>query len=133
MTTDWYELQISKETAYALNRIVGDRMSAAYLSRALTLLSLGRLVITDRLHAHILCMLLGIPHILLNNLMGKNWNFYETWTRGSPLCRLETNAEQAWTLARAAIAARPAGQGEFADRPQAPTPTTRGDLPWPAN
>jgi exopolysaccharide biosynthesis predicted pyruvyltransferase EpsI len=134
MITDWYLLQISKETTHVLNRIAGDRMSAAYLSRALTLLSLGRLVITDRLHAHILCLLLGIPHILLNNIMGKNWNFYEAWTRDSPLCRLATDAAQAWALARATIEALPDRQAEVGDWPQEPEPAKRGDLPWePAN
>jgi exopolysaccharide biosynthesis predicted pyruvyltransferase EpsI len=134
MITDWYELRISRETIYAVNRIAGDRMSQAYLSRALTLLSLGRLVITDRLHAHILCMLLGIPHILLNNLMGKNWNFYEAWTRGTPLCRLATDAEQAWALARAAFDTLPDGATGVSEWSQAPTPTVRGELPWdPAN
>ncbi len=39
-----------------------------------------RVVITDRLHAHILCVLLGLPHILLDNSYGKLRRFYEAWT-----------------------------------------------------
>lgn len=103
MITDWYQMRLSDLTVAALVRFDYDAISMVYLSRAVTLLSLGRLVITDRLHAHILCLLLGIPHILLNSVMGKNWSFYETWTRGSPLCRLETHPTTAWALARSTI------------------------------
>ncbi len=46
-----------------------------------------RLVITNRLHGHILCILMGIPHIFLPNLYYKNEKFYETWTYQIPFCR----------------------------------------------
>jgi exopolysaccharide biosynthesis predicted pyruvyltransferase EpsI len=35
------------------------------------LLGQARIVITDRLHAHVLCALLGIPHVVLDNNYGK--------------------------------------------------------------
>ncbi|HTL46987.1 MAG TPA: polysaccharide pyruvyl transferase family protein [Verrucomicrobiae bacterium] len=41
-----------------------------------------RLVITNRLHGHILCTLMGKPNILLANSYHKNQAFFETWTRG---------------------------------------------------
>jgi pyruvyl transferase EpsO len=66
-------------------------------------LSLGRIVITDRLHGHIFCLMLGIPHVLLNDDDGKNWNFYETWGRQSGLCRLARTPADAWALARSAL------------------------------
>jgi pyruvyl transferase EpsO len=66
-------------------------------------LSLGRIVITDRLHGHIFCLMLGIPHILLNDDLGKNWNFYESWTRQADLCRLARTPAEAWSLARNAL------------------------------
>jgi hypothetical protein len=91
----------------ALIRFDYDAMSKVCLSRAVTLLSIGRLVITDRLNAHILCLLHGIPHILLNNATGENWSFYETWTRGGPQYRLETHPTTAWALARSTIDAPP--------------------------
>jgi exopolysaccharide biosynthesis predicted pyruvyltransferase EpsI len=43
-------------------------------------LSRGRVVITDRLHGHILCLLLGLPHVLLDNSIGKLSAYFETWT-----------------------------------------------------
>lgn len=50
------------------------------LARGSALLARSRLVITDRLHGHILSLLLGIPHILLDNSYGKLSRFYESWS-----------------------------------------------------
>jgi exopolysaccharide biosynthesis predicted pyruvyltransferase EpsI len=50
------------------------------MARGLRLLASGRMVITDRLHGHILCLLLGIPHIAFDNNYGKVGSFIETWT-----------------------------------------------------
>lgn len=52
-------------------------------------------VVTNRLHGHILCVLLGIPHVLLPNSYYKNEAFYRTWTRGIPFCRFESDALKA--------------------------------------
>ena len=102
--TDWYSLFFENEEArLAYQRLDFDARAEATVARALYILSLGRMVITDRLHGHIFCLLLGIPHVLLNNDSGKNWNFYETWTRESPLCRLARNPAEAWSLARNAM------------------------------
>jgi len=49
--------------------------------RGCRVLSQGRLVITDRLHGHILSLLMGIPHVLLDNSYGKVRRFYEAWTK----------------------------------------------------
>jgi pyruvyl transferase EpsO len=43
------------------------------------LLGRGRAVATDRMHAHILSTLLGIPHVVVDNSYGKLRSFYETW------------------------------------------------------
>lgn len=50
------------------------------LRRGLEMLASAEVVITDRMHGHILCLLLGIPHVLLDNNYGKLSSFYETWT-----------------------------------------------------
>ena len=44
------------------------------------MLSTGGLVVTDRLHAHILSLLLDIPHVLLDNSYGKVAGFADQWT-----------------------------------------------------
>jgi len=37
-------------------------------------------IITNRLHAHILCVMMEVEHALLSNSYHKNESFYETWT-----------------------------------------------------
>lgn len=49
------------------------------------LLSRGRVVVTDRLHGHLLSLLLGIPHVIMDDRYGKLRSFYETWTKPCPL------------------------------------------------
>ena len=71
------------------------------LRRGIALLAGSRCVITDRLHGHILCMLLGIPHFLLPNTNGKVRAFYETWTRSSSLVRWSDRESEALELALA--------------------------------
>jgi pyruvyl transferase EpsO len=53
-----------------------------------------QLVITNRLHGHILCILLGIPHVFLPNAYYKNEAFYETWTKDIQFCRFVTDSKQ---------------------------------------
>jgi len=48
------------------------------------LLARARVVVTDRLHGHILSLLLGIPQVLLDNSYGKLRHFHETWTQAMP-------------------------------------------------
>jgi len=49
------------------------------LSRGIRLLSSSRAVVTDRLHGHILCTLLSIPHCVLDNSYGKTSGFISAW------------------------------------------------------
>lgn len=50
------------------------------LERGLRVLASARVVITDRLHGHILCLLMGVPHVVLDNTYGKLSTFREAWT-----------------------------------------------------
>lgn len=59
-----------------------ERLARQRLAHGVEMLSRGRGVITDRLHAHILSLLAGIPHCVLDNSYGKNRAVYEAWTRG---------------------------------------------------
>jgi len=43
-------------------------------------LSRGRVVVSDRLHGHIICMLLDIPHVMLDNFYGKVRNYHAKFT-----------------------------------------------------
>lgn len=69
------------------------------------LLSRGRVVITDRLHAHILCLLLGIPHVLLDNSYGKVRRVHETWTADASQVRWAASPAEAVTVARSLLTA----------------------------
>jgi len=73
------------------------------LARGCRLLSSAHTVVTDRLHGHILCLLLGIPHVLLENSYGKLAAFTETWTAACGLARWAGSPAEAL-----ALAARPA-------------------------
>jgi pyruvyl transferase EpsO len=53
-----------------------------------------RLIITNRLHGHILCILMGIPHIFLPNSYYKNEAFYDAWTHQVPFCRFVKDPEK---------------------------------------
>lgn len=57
------------------------RMLAQWrLRRGLAMLSQGRVVVTDRLHAHILSLLLNVPQVVLDNSYGKVGSFAAQWT-----------------------------------------------------
>lgn len=70
------------------------RRSWGLMHSAIYQLKPYRLVITNRLHAHILCLLLGIPHIFLPNSYFKNEAFYQTWTSQIPFVRFVKDASQ---------------------------------------
>lgn len=42
----------------------------------------GRLVVTDRLHAHVLAGLMGVPHIVVDNSYGKVAAIHGEYTHG---------------------------------------------------
>jgi pyruvyl transferase EpsO len=87
-----------------------DLLGRERLQRGCALLGGGKVVITDRLHGHILCLLLGIPHVLLDNNYGKVRGFYESWTAGSPLASWASSPAEALEAA-AALSEDPACLG----------------------
>jgi pyruvyl transferase EpsO len=115
--------------ALALNRIVSAPLerggrATAVLSRAaastqepiarrrlrlaLETLTRGRVVVTDRLHGHILSTLAGIPHVVLDNASGKSRAMYETWTSNCEIVRFAGDLDGAAALAQELLAASPA-------------------------
>jgi pyruvyl transferase EpsO len=77
-----------------------NHLSRVRMRRGIKLLSSGRVVMTDRLHAHILSILIGKPHVIADNSYGKVSDFYQTWTFRnaesilvSDLSRLHTEAD----------------------------------------
>lgn len=95
----------SRRAPAIARRLAGihDRVAEDHLRRGCALLGSGRVVITDRLHGHILSLLLGIPHVLLDARYGKCRGFYDTWTRESGLVRFADSPADALRLARALV------------------------------
>ncbi len=59
----------------------------------------GTVVVSDRLHVHILCLLLGIPHVMLDNTYGKVSSFMKTWNTIGDHSRLAGSMEEAVEMA----------------------------------
>jgi pyruvyl transferase EpsO len=88
------------------------RAARSRVARASALLSRGRVVVTDRLHGHILCLLLGIPHFLADNSYGKVRASHETWTaEADSVVWCAGEAEALDRALRAAAGASPAQAG----------------------
>lgn len=64
----------------------------------------GELVTLDRLHGHILSILLGIPTILIDNNVGKLSKYRDTWTKTCKLTKVAHSAEEARRMAEAFFA-----------------------------
>jgi pyruvyl transferase EpsO len=77
-------------------------VARAHLRRGTAVLGRGRAVVTDRLHGHILAVLLGIPHVVLDNSSGKVRSFFQTWTREVGLAAWADSAPEALERARRA-------------------------------
>ncbi|MDC1379125.1 polysaccharide pyruvyl transferase family protein [Algibacter sp.] len=52
------------------------------------------LVISTRLHGHILSLLLGIPSIMIDNNYGKNSRFYNTWLKDIPNSKIVSSESE---------------------------------------
>lgn len=64
--------------------VSGRRLTTARLDAANRLLSRAECVVSDRLHAHLLAVLLGRFSIVKDNRFGKVRSFYNTWTSQMP-------------------------------------------------
>jgi len=77
-----------------------DALAKYRLFLGCRILSRGRVVVTDRLHGHILSLLLGIPNVLLDNNYGKVKSFYETWTKNCGLTVWADSLQEAFDTGR---------------------------------
>jgi pyruvyl transferase EpsO len=66
----------------AFRALYFERLAEKRVERGLTLLSSGRHIITDRLHAYILALLLDIPRFVIDNSYGKLSGYINTWMDG---------------------------------------------------
>lgn len=57
-----------------------DVLARRRVAYGFELLAGARLIVSDRLHAHILSLLLGIPNVVVDTGYGKIRSFFDTWT-----------------------------------------------------
>jgi len=99
--TDWNKWCFnSKEASDIYNKYSYKVRSIINTTIANIIMSYGKIVITDRLHAYLMCQLLGIPHIILDNTYGKLSSYYETWGAKSELTHYVTSMDEAMILAK---------------------------------
>lgn len=77
-----------------------NALSAARLDRGAELLTSGRVVIADRLHVHILSILLDKPHVLIDNSYRKLGNLHDAWTAGFTGVKFVNNLSEAFDEAQ---------------------------------
>ena len=70
-------------------------LSLQNLFRGKKILCQGKAIISDRLHAHILCTLFEIPHVVIDNNYGKISSFVNTWETISDYSALASSLEEA--------------------------------------
>jgi exopolysaccharide biosynthesis predicted pyruvyltransferase EpsI len=85
-------------------RLLLDQLATQRVLRGARMLSSGRVVITDRLHAHIMSLLLGIPHVVLDNNYGKVKEFYSLWTGDCETAVWAESVDEALHRARRLVA-----------------------------
>jgi pyruvyl transferase EpsO len=86
---------------FARRKSLFDDLGWSRFWRGRAVLSRGKVVVTDRLHAHIISLLLGIPHVALDNNYGKLSNFIGAWT--SELDNLRTATDMRGALEQARV------------------------------
>ena len=76
-----------------------EPLARGWVRRGLNVLASGKIIVTDKLHGHILAMLAGIPHVLLDSGYGKVRAVYDTWTHPSQLAHWAADGDSARALA----------------------------------
>jgi pyruvyl transferase EpsO len=67
--------------------------SRSNVHRGIDLLGSGQIVVTDRLHGHILCSLMGKRHVVMDNSYGKLSGYLDTWPGNNLALRASTSCE----------------------------------------
>lgn len=98
IVVDW--LKDDADLPVGVDAGIREAQAVARVNRGLRLLERGRVVVTDRLHGHILADLLGIPHVVLDNEYGKIAAYLDAWPVARPIVTRGTTMEHATVLAK---------------------------------
>lgn len=80
-----------------------DAMADLNLRSAMRMISRGKVLITDRLHAHVLATLMGVPNIVLDNNYKKISAVFEEYSGGFTTANYAADISAAETMARQLI------------------------------
>jgi exopolysaccharide biosynthesis predicted pyruvyltransferase EpsI len=94
-----HQLSLGARGERALLSACYPRLARQRLRRATRLLQSARVVVTDRLHGHILALLLRVPHVVIGDRNGKVRGFIDTWTASAAQLRLASTPADAGRLA----------------------------------
>lgn len=83
-----------------------DALAQQRVRRGAGLLCRGRVVLTDRLHAHILSSLMEIPNVVLDNSYGKVHEYIRCWMADWPGCYPTREVGEACERVRSLLAGR---------------------------
>jgi pyruvyl transferase EpsO len=76
------------------------KISQRRLNVGMALISQGDILVTDRLHGHVLGLLLNKPHVVVDTGYGKIDRFVSTWTSNAPLLKCASTSAEAASAAR---------------------------------
>ena len=76
-----------------------EPLAVRWVDHGMRVLAGGRVVVTDKLHGHIFCTLLGLPHVVLDNSYGKVSGMLDAWTGNLPGVHRASDGEAAWAIA----------------------------------
>jgi exopolysaccharide biosynthesis predicted pyruvyltransferase EpsI len=85
-----------------------DAAAKARFRRGIRQISRARAIVTDRLHVHICCLLLGQPHAVLDNSYGKVRRFMAAFSGGTDLSYLAPSLDDGIAWARRQASREPA-------------------------
>jgi pyruvyl transferase EpsO len=77
-----------------------DPLAKRWVDYGFSVLSSARVVVTDKLHGHILAALAGIPHVVLDNSYGKVSGTLDAWTQNLPGVYRAANGQEAYRIAQ---------------------------------
>jgi exopolysaccharide biosynthesis predicted pyruvyltransferase EpsI len=108
---DWKQTKTPHINGEEITRADGSRISIppengknqrawAKATQGFEMLGTADLVITDRLHGHIMSTIIGVPHILMDSKLKKNINFHDTWTKDCGCTRVADSIDEAKNFAR---------------------------------
>jgi exopolysaccharide biosynthesis predicted pyruvyltransferase EpsI len=94
--------QVGKKR-WRLAAMTFEPLGRRWVDHGLKKLGSARVVVTDKLHGHILASLLGVPHVVLDNSYGKVSGTLDTWSQGLPGVHRANNGEEALRIARTLV------------------------------